>query len=42
MGVDPDELAEAIRIQVALRGTSSSSSFSIASTKTSSLYWKET
>ena len=32
----------AIRIQVALRGTSSPSSFSIASTKTSSLFWKET
>ena len=31
-----------IRIHVALRGTSISSSFSIASTKTSSLFWKET
>ena len=31
-----------IRIHVALRGTSSPSSFSIASTKTSSLYWNET
>ena len=32
----------AMRIQVALRGTSRPSSFSIASTKTSSLFWNET
>ena len=31
-----------VRIQVAFGGTSSPSSFSIASTKTSSLFWKET
>ena len=30
-----------VRIHVALRGTSIPSSFSIASTKTSSLFWKE-
>ncbi len=31
-----------IRIQVAFSGTSSSSNFSIASTNTSSLFWKPT
>ena len=34
--------ASSIRIHVALRGTSMPSSFSIASTKTSSLFWNET
>ena len=33
--------ASSVRIQIALRGVSIPSSFSIASTKTSSLDWKE-
>ena len=34
--------ASSVRIQVAFGGTSISSSFSTPSTKTSSLFWKET
>ena len=39
--VDPVQLESSVRIHVAFGGTSIASSFSIASTKTSSLFWNE-